>query len=97
MLRLLYLFLFLLLIIAGIAFAVLNATPVSFNYYFDSTQIPLSLILVLAILVGAVLGVMASIGLIIKLKREISRLKKSVSLTEKEVMNLRAIPIKDEH
>ena len=97
MLRLLYLFLFLLLIVAGIAFAVLNATPVAFNYYFDTRQIPLSLILILAISVGAILGVLASIGLVIRLKREVSQLKKSVSLAEKEVMNLRAIPIKDQH
>lgn len=97
MLRIFYLFLFILLVIAGITFAVHNADPVEFNYYFASKQIPLSLILVLAMLIGAILGVLASLGVIIGLKRELAKLKKTVSLTEKEVMNLRAIPIKDDH
>ena len=97
MLRIFYLLLFLLLIVIGIAFAVLNAEAVEFSYYFSSRQIPLSLILVLAMFAGAVLGVLASTSLIIKLKREMAQLKKSASLAEKEITNLRAIPIKDKH
>lgn len=97
MLRIFYLLLFLLLIVIGIAFAVLNAEAVEFSYYFSSRQIPLSLILVLAMFAGAVLGVLASTSLIIKLKREMAQLKKSASLAEKEIINLRAIPIKDKH
>ncbi len=97
MLRIFYLLLFLLLIVVGIAFAVLNAEVVEFSYYFSSRQIPLSLILVLAMFAGAVLGVLASTSLIIKLKREMAQLKKSASLAEKEITNLRAIPIKDKH
>ncbi len=97
MLRIFYLLLFLLLIVIGIAFSVLNAEAVEFNYYFSSRQIPLSLILVLAMFAGAVLGVLASTSLIIKLKREAAQLRKSSALAEKEIINLRAIPIKDKH
>ncbi|VAX12296.1 hypothetical protein MNBD_GAMMA24-474 [hydrothermal vent metagenome] len=97
MLRIFYLLLFLLLIVIGIAFAVLNAEAVEFNYYFASRQIPLSLILVLAMFSGAVLGVLASTGVIVSLKREVAKLRKSSKLAEKEITNLRAIPIKDKH
>ncbi len=97
MLRIFYLLLFLLLVVIGIAFAVLNAEAVEFNYYFSSRQVPLSLILVLAMFSGAVLGVLASMGLIIRLKREALQLRRNAELAEKEIANLRAIPIKDKH
>ncbi len=97
MLRIFYLLVFLLLIVIGIAFAVLNAEAVEFNYYFSSRQIPLSLILVLAMFTGALLGVLASTGVIISLKREAAQLRKSAELAEKEIINLRAIPIRDKH
>ncbi len=97
MLRIFYLLLFLLLIVIGIAFSVLNAEVVKFNYYFSSSQIPLSLVLVLAIFTGAILGVLASTGMIISLKREATKLRKSSAIAEKEIKNLRAIPIKDRH
>ncbi len=97
MLRIFYLLVFLLLVVIGIAFAVLNAEAVEFNYYFSSREIPLSLILILAMFSGAVLGVLASTGVIIRLKRETSKLRKAAELAEKEIINLRAIPIKDKH
>jgi len=76
---------------------VLNAEAVEFNYYFSSRQIPLSLVLVLAMFTGAILGVLASTGVIVGLKREAAKLRKSIELAEKEITNLRAIPIKGKH
>jgi len=95
--RIIYFFLFLLLVIVGIAFAVLNAELVDLNYYFGTKQIALSLILVVAMMIGAVLGVIASTGLFVRRRRDTIKLKKAVALAEKEVNNLRAIPIRDEH
>ena len=97
MIRIFYLIFFLLVVIFGIIFAVLNAEPVQLNYYFGEKSVPLSLTLVLAMIVGAGLGVLASASLIFNSRREITRLKKTVELTEKEVSNLRAIPTRDEH
>jgi len=97
MVRIVYLFLFLVLVIFGIVFAVLNAEPVQLNYYFGSKDVALSLILVLAMIVGALLGVLASASMIISNRREAVKLRKAVQLAEKEVANLRAIPIRDDH
>lgn len=97
MVRILYLFIFLVLVIFGIVFAVLNAEPVKLNYYFGSKEVALSLILVLAMIAGAILGVIASASMIISNRREVMKLRKSVELAEKEVTNLRAIPIRDNH
>jgi putative membrane protein len=97
MVRIVYLIIFLILVIFGIVFAVLNAEPVELNYYFGSKEVALSLILVLAMIVGAILGVIASASMIINNRREVVKLRKSVELAEKEVANLRAIPIRDNH
>lgn len=87
----------LLVLVAGLSFGVLNAEPVRLNYYFGTRLVPLSLTLVLAFALGVVLGVVASLGIVLKLKREVARLNRLVKLTEKEVMNLRTMPIKDVH
>lgn len=97
MLRIIYLILALIIVIIGIVFAVLNAEHVQLNYYLGSVQIPLSLMLVLAMIVGAGLGVLASLSIIITSRREVHKLKKSVEMAEKEIVNLRNIPIKDQH
>ncbi|MDE2088977.1 MAG: LapA family protein [Gammaproteobacteria bacterium] len=97
MLRILSLIFFIALVIGGLSFAVLNAGPVHLNYYFGSRDVPLSVALVLTLLLGAVLGVFSSFGIVLKLRREIARLRKAVKLAEKEILNLRSIPIKDVH
>lgn len=86
---------FIVIAIIGIAFAVLNADPVTLHYYTGSAETPLSLALVCALGIGALLGVIASTAVILRMKREISRLRREGKSTEKEIMNLRNIPIKD--
>lgn len=95
--KLVYIFLTLLIIIFGILFAVLNAEDVHLNYYLGSVELPLSLLLVLAMILGAVLGIFASLNLIIGSRRNASKLKRSAAVAEKEILNLRNIPIKDKH
>ena len=97
MLRLIYLSLSLLVIIVGVAFSVLNAESIQLNYYLGSIELPLSLVLVLAMIIGALLGIFASLGLIIGSRRSATKLKRTVEVAEKEIINLRNIPIKDEH
>ena len=87
----------LIIILAGIVFAVLNSSSVELKYYFGMVQVPLSLIIVLSIIAGALLGILASMGQLLRARRNIARLKRSVHLAEKEVTNLRTIPIKDSH
>lgn len=97
MLKIIYIAVIVLLVITGLVFAVLNAEPVQFNYYFDSLSIPLSLSMLVAMILGAILGVLASAGAILRQKREIHRLRKAVDIAEKEVNNLRSLPLRDDH
>lgn len=95
--KLFYAIVIFILVVLGVIFAVLNAEPVQLNFYFGEKHIPLSLAMILATLLGALLGVLASLHLILKSKRQVSRLKRAVNVAEKEVANLRAIPIKNPH
>jgi len=95
--KLIYTILVLIIILIGVIFAVLNANDVQLNYYFGSQQLPLSLALVLAMFVGAILGVVASFNLILRSRREVAKLRKASEMAEKEIANLRAIPIKNTH
>ena len=97
MIRLVYFILALIVVIFGVVFSVLNADTVPLNYYLGSVEIPLSLALILSMIVGALLGIFSSLGFIIASRRSASKLKRSVEVAEKEIVNLRNIPIKDEH
>jgi putative membrane protein len=97
MLRLVYLSIILLVIIFSVTFAVLNAENVQLDYYLGSVELPLSLVLVIAMILGAILGILASLSFIVGSRRSASKLKRSMDVAEKEIVNLRNIPIKDEH
>jgi len=86
----------LLLILLGITFAGLNADPVVINYYIGSSQLPLSLLLVMALVGGGLLGLLVSLILYIRLKSANLRLRQRLRLIEEEVANLRTIPLKDD-
>ena len=97
MTRIIGLIFILVVLLFGLSFAALNAGPVQIHYFFGTRQAPLSLILVLAFVFGALFGTMFNLGVMLRLKRQISRLRKEVTFTEKEVKNLRTLPVKDRH
>lgn len=80
--------------IIGLSFAVMNANVVELNYYLGVAELPLSLIVVISFAMGAGFGILAAVGVILRLKRGNLRLRREVKLTEKELVNLRKIPIK---
>lgn len=84
------------LVVVGITFAGLNATPVAINYYIGNSQLPLSLLLIIAIAVGGLLGLLVSLIIYVRLKSTNLRLRQRLRLVEEEVANLRAIPLKDD-
>ena len=86
----------LVIMLIGLTFASLNATPVVFNYYLGSKTITLSLLLVFVFGVGIFLGIIVTMFTWIKIKRDNLKLKSSLRVIEKEVKNLRSIPIKGE-
>lgn len=86
----------LLVLIFGLTFSALNANQVLFNYYLGSKQISLAVLLVAAFGVGIVVGFMSTLFSILRLKREAYHLKSRLKTTEKELIDLRSLPLKEE-
>src|SRR3569832_1927128 len=95
MLRLFRFAVYLLVALAGLVFAVLNAQPVLFNYYFGSRDIPLAFIVAVAIAFSALLGVSASLGMVVKAKRQTSKQQQTAEATERERAHLRTLSLND--
>jgi len=96
-LRIVNIILIIFLLIVGITFAILNADPVTINFYVGEDKLPLSFLLVLAFLTGALVGLLIALGVFFRARRENRNLQKRINLAEAEVKNLRSIPIKDMH
>lgn len=81
--------------LTAILFAVLNTESVNLNYYYGKSELPLSLLIVISLSIGALLGVLTCFSIIVRVKRENSSMKKDIKLIEEEVSNLRRLPLRD--
>ena len=97
MTRLISIILIALILLLVLVFTLLNADPVSHNYHFGELRQPLALILVVSFVAGALIGLLASVLVILSSRHEVAKLKRQIKSTEQEVENLRALPIKDKH
>lgn len=93
--RIISYFFLLAIILFGMTFATLNSESVTINYYFNQSTLPLSLLLVLIFALGCLIGMIAGFWLLIKSKIQNYRLQQRLNLAEKEIENLRAIPLQD--
>lgn len=94
--RLLVLVVLLFVVAIGLSFAALNTQSVLLRFYVGEVNAPVSLVVVVAIAVGALLGILASMGVVLAKRYEVSSLRKRVTLCEREVRNLRELPFKDQ-
>jgi len=88
---------YIILIILGVSFAALNATAVQINLYFTLINMPISLLIITILGIGIIIGFFISIYRYLSLKNENRKIRHQLNLTEKEIKNLRAIPLKDHH
>lgn len=97
MVRIIGLVLALLVVLLGASFAWLNTDLVTLDFWLTEVEIRLPYALFLALVFGWIIGILSTAGIIVRLLRRNRRLKRSVSLAETEVNNLRNIPIRDSH
>jgi putative membrane protein len=88
---------YLLLILFGVSFAALNARAISLNLYLTTITLPVSMLMILMLGAGMLFGFILFLGRYWRLKAECHRIKGQLKLTEKEIKNLRAIPLHDQH
>ena len=93
--RIARLILVLAVLLFGLAFHLKNNQLIMLDYYVGAIELPVSLVVVLILILGALLGVLASLPIIIKLKQQKLKLEKQIKNSEKEINNLRVMPIKD--
>lgn len=81
----------------GISFAALNSNAVKINFYVTTWIMPVSVLAAIMIAIGILVGLLISLSKFWRLKKELRQIKEQLRLTEKEIKNLRAIPLKDQH
>lgn len=88
---------YLLLILIGVSFAALNAASVQINLYFTTLTLPISVLMTIMLGIGILLGFLIFIYRYFRLKADYRSVKNQLKLTEKEIKNLRSIPLQDQH
>lgn len=83
------------ILLIGLAFHLKNNQLIELNYYVDVISLPMSWLVVLVLFIGSMLGVLASLPIIIKLKRDKVMLERQIKNSEKEINNLRVMPVRD--
>lgn len=84
-----------LILVFGVSFAGLNAEPVTINYYIGMGKLPLSLLMVISFALGCLIGLLVGMTMYLRLKSQNYRLKNRIKLADKEVSNLRSMPLQD--
>jgi putative membrane protein len=87
----------LVVILLSLAFAARNPQVVEIQYYFGlNWKGSLAALLLMAMSTGVLVGVMAMFIFALKSKRQASKARRYTEKIEKELENLRALPLKDE-
>ena len=85
----------LMIAILTVTFTLLNSQTVRLNFYLGSYEVDLLVVIIICLVLGSVLGMTAALGKLLSLKQELLRKEKKIRVTEKEVENLRSLPLKD--
>ena len=88
------LLLLLIFMVIGASFAIVNDTPVTVDLYFITPQLPLSLLVLLALGLGMLLGGLTGVLYSMRVRKENTELRRKARLVNEEVRNLRTMPVK---
>ena len=72
----------------GVAIAIVNAEEVVFNFYYGSVTQPLSILLVGAIMVGALLATFINSMVILSLRHQVRRAQRQLKQSEENSVTL---------
>jgi len=95
--RILYAVIFIIVLILGLLFFVKNNQIMEFNYIAGSKDLPVSFLIFASLCMGILLGLVASFPVIFRLKQKNTKLEKQIRVTEKEINNLRVMPVRNKH
>ena len=95
MVKLLYLLIAAVIGVAGFFFFLRNDQTVHLDFFFGAVDANLPLVLLLTLALGVVLGFLASLPLVLRMRRRNSGLQKRNDLATREIANLRSLPLRD--
>ena len=87
---------YLTLILIGVSFAALNASSVPINLYFTTMSMPLAVLVTIILGIGVIIGFLLFLFKYWRLKILYHNVKNQLKLTEREIKNLRTIPLRNE-
>ncbi|NOZ10095.1 MAG: LapA family protein [Gammaproteobacteria bacterium] len=94
--RIVYILLTLIVMAIGLTLVIKNPAEVELNYYFGIHWTgPLTLVILGAVFMGLVLGLLGSLVMMLRVRRELAQVRRANKRMEQELLNLRSLPIKD--
>lgn len=93
--RIITIAIFIIVFVMGAGFSAINTSPVTINYYLGTFTLPLSAIIIIAIILGIIIAALTLSTRVLRLRYENSRLNKKLAVSEQEINSLRILPIKD--
>lgn len=94
--RIFYLLVIVITLLFGVTVVFQNPQEVELAYYFGlQWRGPISIALLVALALGVAVGYVASLRMVLRMQRQLVQARREVRQIEQEVMNLRALPIKD--
>lgn len=82
-------------VLFGLSFALLNSAPVEVDYYLGIANLPLSLALVAALVLGALLGVCFTAAVALRQRRALAHARRRLNQAERELSELRQLPVRN--
>lgn len=95
--RIMMIIFYVIMVALGVTFAALNATDVNINLYVSTFTMPVSVLVIVTLGIGTLFGFCLILYRYWRLKSDYRKIKNQLKLTEKEIKNLRAIPLQDQH
>jgi len=94
--KILWVLIAIVLILVGLSFAMLNPDSAQLNLYAIQMTLPIAVWLVLALALGAIAGICSTMGIILRQRRELKRWRKQANEAQRELSELRKLPIRDD-
>lgn len=66
------------IVVIGISFAILNASPVTVDYYAAKTTLPLSIVIFVAFVLGVIVGILVMLPKWLSARFSVRRLRKQI-------------------
>jgi uncharacterized membrane protein YciS (DUF1049 family) len=95
MFKLLYGIVIMATLVVAIIFSTLNYNSVPIRYLLGETELPLSVLLVIAFIAGFFAGLLLDAWIMYRQKARIRKIERQLLAYESEISNLRKLPLKD--